>query len=119
MTHTSDRLYGLMQSLMTDAAAGRTPTAADARNIVQEQDAVNAVLILASGIDQNTQAGRIPVHQAQHMASMLMVIRDYIRPLPVGLEDDGTAMDPDGVTPDLQEIVDALRTGSGLTDFEG
>lgn len=48
-----------------------------------------------------------PPHRGQHAASMLMVVRDYIQPLPQGLAEEGG---PDLVTPDPEEMVAALRT---------
>jgi hypothetical protein len=73
---------------------------------VQSQDALDAVLQLAAVIDEATQAGRIDRERGKHAATMLMVIRDYIQPLPQGLAADGTT---DNLTPDLEEIVAALR----------
>lgn len=73
------------------------------------EDALDAVLQLAAVIDSATQAGLIPVERGVHGAAMLMVVREYIKSLPEGIGEDGT----DGVTPDLAELVKALRQVGG------
>jgi hypothetical protein len=100
------RLYGMMQYLMAAYAQQVRPEVPDPRNVVQLQDALDAVLQLAAVIDEATQAGRIGIDRGKHAATMLMVIRDFIQPLPRGLAADGVT---DNLTPDLQEIVAALR----------
>jgi hypothetical protein len=117
-TTPSNRLYGMMQNLLTHYAHKEVPDSANDRGVVDQQDALDAVLSLAAFLDANTQAGRISVNEAEHMASMLMVIREYIRPLPVGLV-EGPDGETDGVTPDLQEMVDALRTARDQTGMRG
>jgi hypothetical protein len=109
------RLYGMMQYLMAAYAHQVSPEVPAPRDVVQLQDSLDAVLQLAAVIDEATQAGRIPLDRGKHAATMLMVIRDYIQPLPRGLADDGVT---DNLTPDLEEIVAALRQArqdSGLT----
>lgn len=96
----------MMQYIMAAYAQGVTPELPDPRNVVQEQDVLDAVLQIAAVIDEATQAGRIPLERGKHAASMLMVIRDYIKPLPRGLGADGVT---DNFTRDLEEIVAALR----------
>jgi hypothetical protein len=108
------RLYGMMQYLMAAYAQQVTPEVPDPRNVVQLQDALDAVLQLAAVIDEATKAGRIEQERGQHAATMLMVIRDFIKPLPRGLAADGVT---DNLTRDLEEIVAALRrrgTTAGL-----
>ena len=95
-----------MQYLLAAYAQQVTPEVPDARNVVQQQDALDAVVQLAAVIDEATQAGRIERERSKHAASMLMVIRDYIEPLPRGLAADGVT---DNLTLDLEEIVAALR----------
>lgn len=118
-TPTADigqRLYGMMQYLMAAYAQQVPPEVPPSREVVQRQDALDAVLQLAAVIDEATQAGRIPVERGKHAASMLMIIRDFIQPLPRGLAEDGVT---DNLTPDLQEIVTALRQAredGGLAD---
>jgi hypothetical protein len=100
------RLYGMMQYLMAAYAQQVTPEVPAPRNVVQLQDALDAVLQLAAVIDEATQAGRIERERGKHAATMLMVIRDFIKPLPQGLGADGVT---DNLTRDLDEIVAALR----------
>jgi hypothetical protein len=85
----------------TNQAAPQVPAP---RNVVELQDALDAVMQLAAVIDEHAQAGNIPADRAKHAAAMLMVIRDYIQPLPVGGDESH-----DQVAPDLAEIVDSLR----------
>jgi hypothetical protein len=100
------RLYGMMQYLMAAYAQQVTPEVPDPRGVVQSRDALDAIIQLAAVIDEATQAGRIDRERGKHAATMLMVIRDYIQPLPRGLAADGKT---DNLTPDLEEIVAALR----------
>jgi hypothetical protein len=109
------RLYGMMQHLMTVAAHGEVPEAGPNRFIVTGDDAVDAVLMLAAVIDEATQSGRIPVERGLHAAAMLMLIRDYVRPLPAGIVESGT----DGVAPDLAELVRNLRQMGSSEGFQG
>jgi hypothetical protein len=88
----------------------------DPRNVVQSQDALDAVLQLAAVIDEATQAGRIEQERGKHAATMLMVIRDFIKPLPRGLAPDGVT---DNLTRDLEEIVAALRQARQDTGLAG
>jgi hypothetical protein len=111
----SERLYAMMQHLMTLAAHGQQPTPAPGRFIATGDDAVDAVLQIAAVIDEATQSGRIPVERGVHAAAMLMLIRDYLRPLPEGPTQDGT----DGVGPDLAELVRTLRQTGGSTGIQG
>jgi hypothetical protein len=100
------RVYGMMQYLMAAYAQQVLPEIPEPRNVVQLQDALEAVLQLAAVIDEATQAGRIATDRGKHAAAMLMVVRDFIQPLPRGLAADGVT---DNLTPDLEEIVAALR----------
>jgi len=79
-------------------------------------DALDAVLQLAAVIDQATEAARIPLEQGVHAAAMLMIVRDYIQPLPHVPGEDGTS---DKVTPDLAQLVAALRRAGGSYGIQG
>ena len=96
----------MMQYLMAAYAQQVTPEVPEPRGVVQLQDSLDAILQLAAVIDEATQAGRIDRERGKHAATMLMVIRDYIKPLPRGLAADGVT---DNLTQDLEEIVAALR----------
>jgi hypothetical protein len=115
---TSNRLYGTMRALLVEYANKRVPQQAAPRGVVDEQDAIDAVMSLASFLDGNAQAGRLSANDAEFMASMLMVIRDHIRPLPPCWVDRGQGNE-DGTTPDLQEMVDALRQSRNTRGHQG
>ncbi len=110
------RLYGMMQHLMIKAANRQLPEISSQRGVVTGDDALDAVLQLAAVIDEATQAGRIPVDRGAHAAAMLMIIREYIRPLPPGLAEEGG---PDLVTPNLEELVRSLRRLAGESGIQG
>lgn len=102
----SQRLYGMMQFLMAHYAEAEEPTPANPRSVVELQDALDALLQVAFVIDEHIQAGQISPGRGVHAAAMLMLVRDYLQPLPEGVAEDGGR---DLVAPDLQELVDALR----------
>jgi hypothetical protein len=110
------RLFGMMQRLMTIAAHGEFPVAAPARGVVTHADSLDAILQIAAVIDEATQSGRIPPERGVHAAAMLMVVRDYIQPLPGVPTDDGTG---DQVTPDLVELVMMLRQAGEAAGIQG
>lgn len=109
------RLYGMMQLLMARMAQQVPNEVPPWRGVVTQQDALDAVLQVGAVIDQAAQAGQIPAEASVHAAAMLMVIRDYVQPLPPGAEPNG----PDPVTPDLQEMSEALRTVRDGTGMRG
>jgi hypothetical protein len=74
------------------------------------------VIQLAAVIDEATQAGQIPADRGQHAAAMLMLVREYIQPLPCGLDADGVT---DNLTTDLGAMVIALREARQATGYEG
>jgi hypothetical protein len=80
------RLHGMMQHLMAAYAQQLAPERPDPRGVVELQDALDAVIHLAAVIDEATQAGRITVARGQHAAAMLMLVREYVQPLPRGLD---------------------------------
>lgn len=113
------RLYGMMQRLMVIAAQELPADVPEARGVVTKQDALDAVLQLAGAIDMPTQSGQIPVDYARWLASLLMVIREYIQPLPAGLsvEEDGNYLDL--ATEDLRKMVEAIRAARHSTGLSG
>ncbi|MBY8880896.1 hypothetical protein [Actinacidiphila acidipaludis] len=121
------RMYRVMQQLLTEYAQQRVAGSAPRRDVVQEQDALDAVLNLAAVLDRNRQDGTLPPNDAQHMAALLMLVRDYIRPLPAAPAggsgtDAGTGTeDPeaDAVTEDLRIFVDGLRSARARTGMRG
>jgi len=99
------RLHGAAQQLLIARLGGSEPPPADPRGVVSEQDAVDAALMLSAAIDEQVLASRISPAAAARMAALLMVVRDYVRPLPPGLAADGS----DLLTQDLSEMVRAVR----------
>jgi hypothetical protein len=110
------RLYGMMQHLMTTYADQQAPEKPDPRGVVELQDALDAVIQLAGVIDEETQAGRLPTACGQHASAMLMLVREYIQPLPRGLDADGVT---DNLTTDLIAMVMALREARQATGHKG
>jgi hypothetical protein len=115
MDDLGGRLYGMMQWLMTAYADREAPQIPEARDVVELQDALDAVVQIAAVISSETEAGHIPVETGKHAAAMLMVIRDYIQPLPIG----ETGEDDDGVTRDLEEMVASLREARQQSGHRG
>jgi hypothetical protein len=73
---------------------------------VNRQDALDAVIQLAAVVDEAVQAAAIPVDHGIHAAAMLMVLREFVQPLPPDWDgDDGT----DYLVDDLAMTVTALR----------
>ncbi len=99
------RIYRMMQDLIRDYAAAEDTPAAEPRGVVELQDALDAVVQVAAMIDEYTQSGAIPAGRGVFAGAWLMVIRDYLRPLPPGV-DDGR----DRLTEDLRKMVGALRS---------
>jgi hypothetical protein len=110
------RLYGVMQDLMAAYARQQAPEKPEPRGVVGLQDALDAVIQLAAVIDEETQAGRIPAARGQHAAAMLMLVREYIQPLPPGRDADGVT---DNLTTDLGGMVMALREARQATGYKG
>jgi hypothetical protein len=111
-----ERLYGMMQFLMASMAQRRDPEIPAPRNVVELQDALDAVLQMAAVVDEAVQSGRIRRDRGVHAGAMLMIIRDYIRPLPKGLAADGVT---DHATEDLRELVGYLRQAREDTGLHG
>ena len=109
-------LYDMMQHLMAAYAQQQAPERPDPRGVVELQDALDAVIQLAAVIDEATQAGQIPADRSQHAAAMLMLVREYIQPLPRGLDADGIT---DNLMTDLGAMVMALREARQVTGHKG
>jgi hypothetical protein len=114
-TGAEQRLYGMMQLLMAHMAQQEPNEVSPWRGVVTEQDALDAILQVAAVIDQCAQSGQIPVAPGIHAGAMLMLIRDYIQPLPPG----GGRHGRDPVTYDLEEMVAALREVRQFTGLHG
>jgi hypothetical protein len=114
LTDLDGRLYGMMQMLMAASAQHQELEVPSPRGVVELQDALDAVLQLAAVIDSQTQADRIPVETGTHAAAMLMVVRDYLQPLP----SEGSG-DTASVTGDLEAKVTAIRAAAEAEDIHG
>lgn len=110
------RLYGMMQYLMACLAQRRDPEEPEPRGAVELQDALDAVLQVAAVVDEAVQSGRIRTDRGVHAGAMLMLIRDYIKPLPPGIAADGVT---DHATSDLQELAGYLRQAREETGLHG
>jgi hypothetical protein len=110
------RLYGIMQHLMAVYARQQAPEKPDPRGVVELQDALDAVIQLAAVIDEAIQDGQLPPARGQHAAAMLMLVREYIQPLPRGLDADDVT---DNLTTDLGTMVMALREARQTTGHKG
>src|SRR5664279_1103000 len=98
------RLHGAGQRLVIAFLQGIEPPPAGPRGVVQEQDAVDAVVMVLAIIQEQLQASRIRPEVGTRMAALLMLVRDFVRPLPAG-----TTAGDDLLTADLAEMVDVVR----------
>ena len=104
----------MLQYLLAAVAQGQGhPSADEPRNVVEEDDVLDAVIQIAAAVDEMAQAGLIPTERATWIASLLMVVRDYVRPLPPGIAADGIT---DRATADIVEMVTALRNARSTYD---
>jgi hypothetical protein len=107
MDPTDNRLYGMLQFLIAHHVAVEDPPPANPRGVVELQDALDALMQVAIVLDQHTQEGDIPPSRGVFAGAMLMVVRDYIQPLPIPPEIPEDSPDP--VTRDLHDLVGRLR----------
>ena len=98
------RLYGACQQLVVAFLHGTERPSASPRDVVQEQDAVDAVVMVLAIIQEQMQAARIRPEVGTRMAALLMLVRDFVRPLPAG-----TTAGYDLLTADLAEMVEVVR----------
>jgi hypothetical protein len=83
---------------------------------LKRQDALDAVIQLAAVVDEAVQAGAIPVDRGMHAAAMLMVLREFVQPLPPDWDGDGCT---DYLNDDLAMMVTALREARQATGHKG
>lgn len=109
MTATLDqRLFGAAQKMLLERAYGSVPETAPPRGLVQEQDAVDATVMLVAALSEQVHVGCVAPDVGARMAALLMVVRDYVRPLPAGIAADGR----DLLSSDLVEMVGVIRAVS-------
>jgi len=106
----------MMQRLMISYAYRQAPENPPRRDVVQHQDALDAVIQLAAVVDEAVQAGGIVVDRGMHAAAMLMVVREFIQSLPPDWDGDGCT---DYLTADLGTMVMALRDARRSTGHKG
>jgi hypothetical protein len=100
------RPWNLMIKIMTTYAQGIGPIPlGEDRGIIERQDALDAVAQVAALVDEAYNAGLISKSKASHGMLMLMVLQEYISPLP-----DAGPSEHD-LRADLTEAVNALRIG--------
>jgi hypothetical protein len=118
VTHVSEpvsadeRLYAAMQRLMVAYADRQASEVPSPRGVVKRQDSLDAVIQVAAVIDEAVQAGAIPVDRGMHAAAMLMVLREFVLPLPPDWDGDGCT---DYLVDDLAMMVMALREARQAT----
>ncbi|HEY4022973.1 MAG TPA: hypothetical protein VGM75_30075, partial [Pseudonocardiaceae bacterium] len=113
------RLYGMMQHVMAASANRAELSVPSDRGVVTKQDALDAVLQLAAAIDEPAQNGTVPAEIAKWQGSLLMVVREYIEPLPPGMGADPNGGESDHFTKDLEQLVRGLREGGDRTGVRG
>jgi hypothetical protein len=111
-----ERLYATMRRLMVVYADRQTPEIPGPRGVVKRQDALDAVIQLAAVVDEAVQTGAIPVDRGMHAAAMLMVLREFVQPLPPEWDGDGCT---DYLDHDLAMMVAALREARQATGHRG
>ena len=109
-----ERLYATMRRLMVVYAHRQASEIPGPRGVVKRQDALDAVIQLAAVVDEAVQAGAIPVDRGMHAAAMLMVLREFVQPLPP--DGDGCT---DYLKDDLAMMVTALREARQATGHKG
>jgi hypothetical protein len=109
------RLFNMMQHPLYLAAKGEQSDPPEPRGVVTNDDARDAILQLAAVIDEAMEVGNIPPERAIHAGAMLMLVRDYIKPLPGVPGPDGK----DRVTPDLEDQLRVLRRVGGESGVHG
>ena len=115
-TVLTKRLYATMRRLMVVYARRQASEIPGPRGVVKRQDALDAVIQLAAVVDEAVQAGAIPVDRGMHAAAMLMVLREFVQPLPPDWDGDGCT---DYLKDDLAMMVTALREARQATGHKG
>jgi hypothetical protein len=111
-----ERLYAMMRRLMVVYADRQTSEIPSHRGVVQRQDALDAVIQLAAVVDEAVHTGAVSVDRGMHAAAMLMVLREFIQPLPPDWDGDGCT---DYLNDDLAMMVTALREARQATGHKG
>jgi hypothetical protein len=99
------RLYGAAQQLILAHLSGTETERPESRNLVQGQDAADALLLALIAIQEQVQTAQMRREAAFRMVALLMVVREYIQPIPGGIAEDGT----DLLAADLAQLVEVVR----------
>lgn len=111
-----ERLYATMRRLMVVYADRQASEVPSPRGVVKRQDALDAVIQLAAVVDEAVQADAIRVDRGMHAAAMLMVLREFVQPLPPDWDGDRCT---DYLVDDLAVMVTALREARRATGHKG
>jgi hypothetical protein len=84
-----------------------TPPVGPDRDVVALDDALIAIAQVAAVVDEQLEAGKIPLERAELTLALLVVIRERIHPLPANTPPG----EPDPYTADLRTMVQAIRDG--------
>ena len=96
----------MMQRLASAYIRGENIGRGPDRGLINEDDAVNALMQTFAVIDQQLQENEMPPDKALHAMQMLMVIHEFIRPIP------GSPGDEELFNADLAETAALLRENS-------
>jgi hypothetical protein len=94
-------LYGLIEELVRSGPVESDGPAESGAGVASSHDALTAVAELARAIEEPAQAGDLDPEYAHRMASLLLVVRDFVKPV-------GPVAD-EHVSRYLTEVVDKLR----------
>ena len=111
-----ERLYAVMRSLLIGYADRQTYEIPGPRDIVTHQDALDAVIQVAAVVSEAVDNGAIDFDRGMHAASMLMVVREFVQPLPPVWDWDGCT---DYLEDNLAMMVTALREARQATGRKG
>ncbi|TVZ06300.1 hypothetical protein EAS64_02390 [Trebonia kvetii] len=111
-----ERLYAAMLRLLVGYGNRQACEIPGPRGVVRRQDALDAVIQVAAVVDEAVHAGAIPVDRGLHAAAMLMVVREFVQPLPPDWDGDGCT---DYLNDDLAMMVTALREARTARGHKG
>jgi hypothetical protein len=99
-------LHGLIEELVRRRPQQDEEKVPAGLGVASNHDALEAVIQLATAIWVPAEAGDLAPDKAYRMASLLLVIRDYIEPVAAASDDDEAE---ERLTRYLTEVVDGLR----------
>jgi len=94
-------LYGLIEELVRSGPGQPDGPAASGAGVASRHDALTAVAELARVIEEPAQAGDLDPEYAYRMASLLLVVRDFVEPVGPGADEHLSRY--------LTEVVSKLR----------